>query len=109
MRHQLVALSVLVTIFLATSPVSATDLRGGVVGYNAYTGASGPLASMAVALFLQYPNGQYAIVRQTATGADGMYYLRSVYPGYYVLQVGGLNYPISVGNVPQQDIPVIYR
>ncbi len=88
---------------------NATDLRGRVDGYNPYTQMGGPLPGIGVALFVVYPNGTYQAVRQALTGMDGMYYLSGVYPGQYILQIGGVNYPLAVGLGPKQDLPIITR
>ena len=107
MRKLFIPLLVLITSWFAVTGF-ATDLRGQVAGMNLYWQNYGPIAGIPVALFAQTPNG-FLIVRQATTGGDGMYYLSGVYPGQYILQIGGQNYPLSVGAYPRQDIPVIYR
>jgi hypothetical protein len=109
MRSKLAFLIVLQILLISVVTLPATDLRGRVDGYNPYTFMTGPLPGVAVGLFVQMPNGGFTLVRQTVTGADGFYYLQGIYPGYYVLQIGGINYPLGVGSMPLQDIPVIYR
>jgi hypothetical protein len=109
MKSKLLALIVGAMAFLCAPNVYPTDLRGRVDGYNPYTRMSGSVPGVSVALFVVYPNGQYGIVRQTVTGPDGMYYLTGIYPGQYVLQVGGLNYPLIVVSQQLQDIPIITR
>ena len=109
MRYKLVLLIAL-QILMVSAIVRATDLRGRVDGYNPYTNMSGPLPGVPVALFVTTPNGTFALVRQTQTGLDGFYYFVGVYPGQYVLQIAGTNYPLGVGAMQRQDIPVIaYR
>ncbi|HEY1771074.1 MAG TPA: hypothetical protein VGG02_12550 [Chthoniobacterales bacterium] len=108
MRSKLL-LYILASICLISVNVRATDLRGRVDGFNPFTHTSGPFPGIGVALFAVLPNGSFTIVRQAATGPDGMYYFTGVYPGQYVLQVGGVNYPLTVGAVPNQDIPIINR
>lgn len=70
---------------------------------------AGPLAGVGVGLFWIQQDGSYALVREAMTGRDGMYYIRGVYPGYYVLQVAGVNYQLTVGSMPMQDIPIVLR
>lgn len=108
MRYKLVLL-ILLQILMVSATLRSTDLRGGVAGYNPYTQTPGPLPGVAIGLFVQAPNGTFAVVRQAVTGPDGRYYLAGVYPGQYVLQVAGVNYPLAVGATPMQDIPIIYR
>lgn len=109
MRSKLVFLIVLQIVLLSVATLRATDLRGRIDGYNPYTYSTGPLPGVPIALFVQMPNGGFAVVRQAVTGPDGFYYLQGIYPGQYVLQVGGVNYPLGVGGMPLQDIPIIYR
>jgi len=109
MRHKILV-GVLLTIFLAFAVTAgATDLRGRVDGFNPYTRMMGPLPGVGVTLFAQMQNGGYSLVSQAITGPDGMYYFRGVYPGPYFLQIAGANYPLGVGNMPLQDIPIIVR
>lgn len=94
-----------VLLFMAFASLAwSTDLRGRIDGRNAI-----PLPGVPIGLFWPNPDGTFTLVRQAATGPDGMYYLRIVAPGNYVLQVAGVNYPLAVGNGPLQDIPVILR
>jgi hypothetical protein len=67
------------------------------------------MPGMPVGLFVAQSDGSFIVVRQAITGVDGMYYLRGIAPGYYVLQIGGVNYPLFVTNAPWQDIPIIRR
>jgi hypothetical protein len=90
-------------ILIVSATLRATDLRGRV------DGMSGPLPGVPVGLFVQAPNGTFAVVRQAVTGPDGIYYLPGVYPGQYVLQIAGVNYPLGVGATSMQDIPIIHR
>jgi hypothetical protein len=108
MRYKLLFLVLLLEILLASAAtVPATDLRGGVVGVNQYGQTTGAFPGVGVALFGMTSNGTVGLVRQTVTGLDGIYYLSGVYPGQYVLQVGGVNYPLQVGMTPTQDIPIL--
>ena len=100
----------LLLLVFAFAPIAgSTDLRGRIDGHNPYSGIVGPLAGVPIGLFAKNENGSYTLVRQVATGPDGMYYLRGVDGGNYVLQVGGVNYPLGVGGGPYQDIPIILR
>jgi hypothetical protein len=95
----------LLIVVIAFAPMlRATDLRGRIDGKN-----QRPLAGVAVGLFLPQPNGSYALVRQAATGPDGVYYFKGVPQGSYVLQIAGVNYPLAVTVGPMQDIPVILK
>jgi len=96
-------------VSLSLGTVHATDLRGGVAGFNPYTHMTGGLPGVPIGLFTGTPGGGFIVVRQTVTGPDGLYYLAGVYPGQYVLQIAGVNYPLMVGYGPMQDIPVVYR
>jgi hypothetical protein len=109
MRYKLALLIVMQILVVSIATIKATDLRGGVAGYNAWTNTTGPLPGIPVGLFAPNQYGQFDLVRQTQTGLDGMYYLMRVIPGTYVLQIGGVNYPLTVWNTQTQDIPIIYR
>jgi hypothetical protein len=100
----------LLILLLAFTPIVwATDLRGRVDGHNPNSGMPMPLGGVPIGLFWVNGDGSFTLVRQASTGPDGMYYLRGVYSGNYVLQVGGVNYPLGVGGGPLQDIPIILR
>ena len=100
----------LLVLLFAFAPIAwATDLRGRVDVFNASSRTTLPLGGVHIGLFWVNPDNSFTLVRQASTGPDGMYYLRGVSPGNYVLQVGGVNYPIGVGGGPLQDIPVILR
>jgi hypothetical protein len=108
MRHKLQLLVLLLEIFLMTAAtVGATDLRGGVAGLDRDSQPPTPLAGVGVALFAVMPNGAFNLVRQTVTGPDGKYYFNGVRAGHYILQIGGINYPLEVGATEMQDIPII--
>lgn len=100
----------LLALLFAFAPIAwSTDLRGRVDGHNAATRTTMPLGGVPIGLFSVSPTNSYTLVRQASTGPDGMYYLRGINPGNYVLQVGGVNYPLAVGAGPLQDIPIIVR
>jgi hypothetical protein len=109
MRYKLFALVIAQILIVAFTTAHATDLRGGVIGYNPYNYTTGPLPGIPVGLFAVYPNGAFVVVRQTQTGLDGMYYLIGIPAGQYVLQIGGINYPLTVSGMPMQDIGIAYR
>src|SRR5882724_4578313 len=100
MRYKLLYLVLLLEMLVVSAPIlRATDLRGGVVGL------AGP--GVGVALFEVKPNKTFRLVRQTVTAPDGKYYFNNVHPGQYVLRIGGIDYPLEVGERQMQDIPVI--
>jgi hypothetical protein len=102
MRYKLLRLILLLEVLVVTAPVlRATDLRGSVVGL------AGPRVGVGVALFEVKPNKKFSLVRQTVTAPDGKYYFNKIHPGRYVLRIGGINYPLEVGETQMQDIPVI--
>jgi hypothetical protein len=109
MRYKFLLLILLAILIVSAATVLATDLRGRVDGFNPNTQMNGPLPGVGVALFATQPNGTFAIVRKAVTDPDGIYYFRGVYPGQYVLQIGGTNYPLEVGTTQMQDIPIIAR
>src|SRR5262249_56403591 len=104
-KHWLATLAIfaaLVASLVAFAPIlRATDLAGGVVGL------AGPLVGVGVALLEVKPNKTFRLVRQAVTAPDGKYHFNKVYPGQYVLQIGGINYPLEVRETQMQDIPVI--
>lgn len=88
----------------------ATDLRGRVDGMHGYAPAPFPMSGVQVTIYIaqQTPNGiNYLPQVTTVSGGDGMYYLRGVPPGSYILQVGGTNYPLQVFPQPAQDIQAV--
>ena len=102
MRYKLVRLILLLEVLVVTAPVlRATDLRGRVVGL------AGPRVGVGVALFEVKPNKTLRRVRDTVTAPDGKYYFNNIHPGQYVLRIGGINYPLEVGETQMQDVPVI--
>src|SRR6266699_654260 len=108
MRYKLQLLVLLLKVFLMTAAtVHATDLRGGVAGLDRNSQPSIPLAGVGVALFEVRPNGAFNLVWQTVTGPDGKYYFNNVRAGHYVLQIGGINYSLEVGQKQMQDTPNI--
>jgi hypothetical protein len=109
MRYKVVLLILLAAFAAFAATARATDLRGRVDTRNPYTQTTVPFPGVGIALFATLQNGTFVIVRQTVTGPDGMYYFTGVLPGQYILQIGGVNYPLSVAAMPREDIPIIYR
>ena len=102
MRYKLLCLVLFLEMLVVSTPIlHATDLRGGVVGL------AGPLVGVGVALFEVKPNKMFHLVRQTVTAPDGKYHFNNVHPGQYVVRIGGIDYPLEVGETKMQDIPVI--
>ncbi|MEP6955715.1 MAG: hypothetical protein ABI883_02730 [Chthoniobacterales bacterium] len=99
----------LAMIVLSPIVASSTDLRGRVDGVNPATKVGGPSPGVAVALFAVLPDGSFSLVRQATTGPDGVYYFSGIPSGRYILQIGGVNYPVDVTAGPKQDIPTISR
>jgi len=100
---------VLVSAFLfpwMSVEVLATDLRGRIDSRNVYTNSIYPRAGIEVTLM--HWNGVNWMVGQTVlSGADGFYYFQGIAPGDYRLSVNGQLFPLSVANVPYQDIQPI--
>ena len=94
---------------MTAATARATDLRGGVASLDRDSQPPTPVSGVGVALFEVRPNGAFNLVRQTVTGPDGKYYFNDVRAGHYVLQIGGINYPLEVGATEMQDIPIIAR
>ncbi|MGZ5095617.1 MAG: hypothetical protein ACXWCH_31250 [Burkholderiales bacterium] len=53
------------------------------------------------------PDKTFRLIRQTVTAPDGKYHFNKVHPGQYVLQIGGINYPLEVRDTQMQNIPLI--
>jgi hypothetical protein len=98
---------ILLQILMLSRMVHSTDLRGGVAGYSSFTNTSGPLPGIQIGLFVKGNNNTFSVVRQAVTGSDGTYYLNGVPPGRYVLQINGVNYPLTVTQMETQDVPII--
>jgi hypothetical protein len=101
-KHWIATPAILATLFaslVVSAPIlCATDLTGDVVGL------AGPLVG--VALFEVKPDKTLHLIRQTVTAPDGKYHFNKVHPGQYVLQIGGINYPLEVRDTQMQDIPL---
>ena len=89
------------SLVVSAPMLCATDLRGDVVGL------AGPLVGVGVALFEVKPDKTLHLIRQTVTAPDGKYHFNKIHPGQYVLQIGGINYPLDVRDTQMQDIPLI--
>jgi hypothetical protein len=95
-------------IFISTALLAhGTDIRGQVEGYKSSSGTIGPLAGIRVSLFFVTPPHGFQLVRDVVSGPDGLYYFSGIHPGNYILQINGMNYPLSVSDMPFQDIPPI--
>ncbi|WP_414661383.1 peptidase associated/transthyretin-like domain-containing protein [Horticoccus sp. 23ND18S-11] len=87
---------------------AATDLRGRVDGLHRYSPTAFPVARMQVAIWTAVaPPAQPRLVASATTGQDGMYALRGIAPGSYVIIANNLRYPITVRPGQWQDIPPI--
>jgi hypothetical protein len=102
------ALLILLQMLMVSATLRSTDLRGRVINKSGNPGSppSG-FVGIPIGLFEARRDGTFAVVRQTNTGPNGIYYLAGVPPGAYVLQIDGVNYPLGVENAPTQDIPII--
>ena len=109
MRYKLQLLILLAILIVPVATVRATDLRGRLDSLNPSTQMVGPLPGVSITLFSPQPDGKFTIVAQAVTGPDGTYYFRGIYAGQYVLQIAGVNYPLAVGTMPTQDIPIIRK
>jgi len=103
MRYKLLCLVLFFETLVLSTPLRATELRGGVVGL------AGPLVGVGVALFEVKPNKTLRLIRQTVTAPDGNYHFNNVHPGQYVLRIARIDYPVEVRDTQIQDIPVIAK
>ncbi|MFH0994690.1 MAG: hypothetical protein V1844_04230 [Pseudomonadota bacterium] len=102
-------ITLVIVIFFVIIPCisDAGNLRGRVDGRNQYSDAPYPIGGAAVVLFIKGP-GDWQPVAKCITGLDGMYFFQNILPGPYALQINGRqNYPITVLNQPDQDLPPI--
>lgn len=93
--------------------VSPTDLRGLVLTFNPTFQQWVPLQSASVDLY--FWNGQqWLLIAQTITDAYGYYFIRSIDPNFYSIQINRMkNYNIQVIPIDRryysfQDLPVLY-
>ena len=89
--------------------VKATDLRGKVQNFNPYSKTYFPVPKVRVE-FWYYDQRirNWAFSSFTMTDTYGMYYFNNIAPNAnYCIKVEGRLYPISVNNVPSQDLPII--
>ena len=105
-RRALCAAGVVAFVLMTfSSSLYAADIRGRVDGRTAYYPRPYPLAGVPVTLFVFQPPSGWRPVATSYTAPDGMYYFRGVPAGSCMLQVQGLNFPITVSPAPFQDIP----
>ncbi len=107
-RRRVASRTAMFTALLAAVPAEAIDLRGRVEEIRSYSSAPFPVNAAKVELL---DASSRSILMLTYSGADGLYYLRGVNPGRYVVRAGGLNYAISVAPAPpaQNIAPVRLR
>jgi len=97
---------VLMAVFSCATDSLATDLRGQVYGYNAYTQQT-YLRGGAQVKILAWNGSAWDSLQTAYTGPDGMYYFPRVPPGYYYLSIDGKNYPLQVPDSAYYDIAPI--
>jgi hypothetical protein len=104
-RHILSRLAIVLILVAAVTNTSfATDLRGQVIGQYA-NGYRAPLYGARVDLYV-YNGVQWTLLYTWMTGEDGMYYMKGIRPGTYLVQVNyRWNYTINVTGSAYQDIP----
>lgn len=96
--------AIFVAAALAVSQASAGDIRGGVYRQTRFSPQPVPFFGARVELLL--PSQQVASV--SYVGADGLYHMRNVKAGSYVLRVNGTTtFPLQVLPVAYQDVPPI--
>ena len=98
----------IILFFIISVILNATNIRGRIDGYNQYYRSYYPLSRVTVDLYF-FNQNRWQQVSRYITGNDGMYYFQNLYPGNnYSIQINGReNYPISVYNMPNQDLPLI--
>jgi hypothetical protein len=105
-----------VAALMAVGPIGiagATDLRGRVDGVNPHLngGKPFPFSGARVELMQSDSRGLHT-VRRAVTDGRGMYYMRRVTPGSYVIRVnGGHRYNVTVAATPTlQDVrPILFK
>jgi len=100
-------LLICIMLIIGSSSAWATNLRGRVVGYNAYYNSYYPASNILV-VFKYWDRNRRSWIRaaQTYTQRDGMFYIR-LRPRDYYIQVPGKNVPLRVFRQKNQDIPEI--
>jgi len=100
-------LQVTLALVAAAAPLAAVaiELRGKVEEMRPYSSNPYPVGAARVELL--DASGQH-VLQAVYSGADGLYYLRSVGPGRYLLHINGRRYPLVVTPAPAgQNIPPI--
>lgn len=96
--------AILLAAALAVSQASAADIRGGVYRQSRFSPQPIPFFGARVELLL--PSQQVASV--SYVGPDGLYQMRNVRAGSYILRVNGTaTFPLQVHPIPFQDVPPI--
>ena len=81
----------------ATTPATATDLRGRVEAKPGNT----------VTLELRSAKPPHESIRKAVADREGRYYLADVPPGRYELVVNGVTFPVAVEQMAIQELPPI--
>ena len=102
--------SLIIVIVLAFSfkTAEATNLRGRLIHYDAYSRMYYPMQNTRVDIWI-FNGSQWIDYAYVFTGNDGMYYFNNYTPGvYFKIQVNGYFYPqqpLYLSDVPLLDIP----
>jgi hypothetical protein len=95
--------AILLVMTLAISQAGAGDIRGGVYRQSRFSPQPVPFFGAKVELLL--PPQRAVVV--SYTGPDGLYFMRNVQPGNYMLRVNGTTFPLTVLRGETQDVPPI--
>jgi hypothetical protein len=96
--------AILLVVSLAISQARAGDIRGGVYRQTRFSSQPVPFFGARVELLL--PSRQVVLV--SYAGPDGLYQMRNVKAGAYVLRVNGTTmFPLTVLSTSVQDVPPI--
>jgi hypothetical protein len=96
--------AILLVVTLAVSQAGAGDIRGGIYRQTRFSPQPVPFFGARVELLL--PSHQVALV--SYAGPDGLYQMRNVNAGSYVLRVNGTTmFPLTVLSTQFQDVPPI--
>jgi hypothetical protein len=96
--------AILLVVTLAVSQAGAGDIRGGIYRQTRFSPQPVPFFGARVELLL--PSHTVAFV--SYAGPDGLYQMRNVNAGSYVLRVNGTTmFPLTVLSTQFQDVPPI--